>query len=330
MTDTSVGEALTRSPTGVPIVRSIGQVPTPSFTESDAGRVALVTCQELAEGDPDDKLLAVACEQLGLSTHIVAWTDPTVAWAEFDAVVLRSTWDYADRRDDFLDWASGVPTLVNPYAVVEWNTDKSYLERLAQAAVPVVPTIFVRPGTLPDLTVLPATPEVVVKPTVGAGSRGAGRFRLADERPQLEAHVAALHTAGRTAMVQPYLAGVDADGETALVFLEGAFSHAVRKGAMLASGARFGVDDQSLYIEERITPREPDEQEHQVAAKVMGHLHSLLGEPPLYARIDLLPGDRGPMLVELELTEPSLFLGHSDGAAERLAGAIARRIRLSR
>jgi glutathione synthase/RimK-type ligase-like ATP-grasp enzyme len=295
-------------------------------------RVAIVTCEGLPDGDPDDRLLADACAGLGLAAEVLAWTDPRVDWAAYDAVVLRSTWDYADRRADFLSWCHSVPRLFNPAGVVERNTDKTYLAELAEAGIPVVPTSFVRPGdvvTLPAFT--NADAEVVVKPTVGAGSRGAGRFNLGrpEENLAMLEHVAELHRAGRTAMIQPYQSGVDTHGETAMVCIDGAFSHAIRKGAMLAGQARYSVDDASLYVEERIEAREPSTAERDVTASVLAHLAATVAEPLLYTRVDLLPGEDGPVVVELELSEPSLFLGFDSSAPHRLASAIASRARVA-
>jgi len=288
-------------------------------------RLAIVTCAGLPDGDPDDQLLASACRALGFDATVLAWTDAAVDWAGFAAAVLRSTWDYTDRRDEFLTWAARVPHLFNPYDVVRANSDKKYLRDLAEAGLPVVTTTFVRPD---ESVALAEYGEYVIKPTVGAGSRGAGRFHLGDDaaRAAAHAHLASLQAAGRTAMVQPYLDGVDNHGETAMIFIDGEFSHAIRKGAMLAPAARFGVDEDSLYVEETIGARTASAEELDVAIRVLAHVSAGRPEPLLYARIDLLPGEAGPVVVEAELTEPSLFLAHAPGAADRLAAALERRV----
>jgi hypothetical protein len=127
-------------------------------------------------------------------------------------------------------------------------------------------------------------------------------------------------------LVQPYLDAVDAAGETALIFFDGVFSHAVRKGPMLRPDARHAVDGGALFIEENITAREPSPAELALAERVFAHANAGLAENLLYARIDLLPGPDGPVLVELELVEPSLFFLHADGAADRFAAAISARV----
>ncbi|WP_330438389.1 hypothetical protein OHB44_24225 [Micromonospora sp. NBC_00821] len=286
-------------------------------------RVALVTCSDLADLDPDDRLVLAPLAARGVAVQTAVWDDPDVDWSSYDLVVLRSPWDYALRRDEFVSWAATVPTLVNPADVVRWNTDKRYLAELSAAGVPTAPTSWIEPG---ESWQLPAeTGEYVLKPAVSAGSQDTGRYDLADpeHRDLAAAHVRRLSDAGRVTMVQPYLRAVDTEGETALLFLAGpeglAFSHAIRKGPML-SGPDLGPD--GLYKAEEITARTARLEQLAVAeqtlATVPGGTRQLL-----YARVDLIPGPDGePVLVELELTEPSLFIGYADGAPDRLATAI--------
>ena len=287
-------------------------------------RVALVTCAELGGLDDDDRLLVDPLAAAGVVAEPVAWDDPAVDWGGYDLAVLRSAWDYPARRDAFVAWARRVPALANPADVVAWNTDKRYLAELAGAGVPVVATEWLAPGTALPRTV---DGQVVIKPAVGAGSVDAGRYDLADPAHHrlAAAHLARLHAAGRTVLVQPYLAAVDTAGETALLFLGGHYSHAVRKGPML-DGPDGGV--RRLYRPETIARCEASRAELAVATRALAAVPGG-ADRLLYARVDLIPGDdREPRLVELELTEPSLFLGYADGAAERFAGAIAARLRL--
>ena len=240
-------------------------------------------------------------------------------------MVLRSTWDYAGRRDAFLAWAAGVPALVNPIDVVTWNTDKRYLRDLTDAGVPVVETTWVEPD---DEGWFVHGRELVVKPAVGAGSRDTGRYRLrdADENRLFGAHLRRLLGQGRTVMLQPYLSAIDTVGETALLFVAGpdglAYSHAARKGPLLTGP---DLQDVGLFKEEEIRPREASPREREVAERALA---AVPGGPDrlLYARVDLIPDDNGdPVLLELELTEPSMFLGYATGAPERFAAAIASR-----
>jgi glutathione synthase/RimK-type ligase-like ATP-grasp enzyme len=286
--------------------------------------VALSTCADLPAGDEDGDALVAALAARGVSARWKVWTDPAASWGD-DLVVVRSTWDYTRDRDAFLAWAHAVPRLENPAEVIAWNSDKGYLRDLADAGVPIVATTFVAPG---EVAPLPAAGELVVKPSVGAGSRGVGRFAV-DAIDAARAHVASLHDAGRIVLVQPYLAEVDTAGETALIYVDGVYSHAIRKGAMLAPRTAHPLDDVSagrLYVLEQVQAREASEAELAVGTKVMQVLRARLGANLLYARVDLLPTPAGPVLVELELTEPSLFLNYADEAADRLAEAIAVRV----
>ncbi|MBB4694186.1 ATP-grasp domain-containing protein [Paractinoplanes abujensis] len=292
----------------------------------DHSRVALVTCDLFPDLWDDDHPLRDALRGRGLEVDAVRWDDPAADWATYDLAVIRSPWDYVPRRDQFIAWAHSVPRLLNPAGVLEWNTDKRYLSRLAQAGLPVTPTGFVAPG---QAWTPPTTGEWVVKPTVSAGSQDTGRYRLPAQRELAEAHVARLTAAGRTAMVQPYLTAVDDLGETALIYLPDAtgaltFSHAIRKGPMLTGPDEGTIDPGS----EQIDPRTPSAAERRTADRVLGHIPGG-AERLLYARVDLIPGPDGePLLVELELAEPSLFLreGETAGATHRLAEAITSRL----
>jgi glutathione synthase/RimK-type ligase-like ATP-grasp enzyme len=282
--------------------------------------VLLATCAAMPDGDEDGPALLSALSACGVRAGWQAWTDPSADWSA-GLTVIRSTWDYTPARDRFVQWARGVSHLENPSAVVEWNSDKTYLRDLATAGVPTVPTMWAAPGEVADL---PIDGEYVVKPSVGAGSRGAGRFASGhDEAARV--HVAQLHDAGRIVLVQPYLAEVDTIGETALVYVDGVFSHAVRKGAMLPAGVTHPVDAHELFVEERIAPHVATADELAVGEQALQAVRERFGRDLLYARVDLLPSGGGPVLVELELTEPSLFLGYAEGAADRFAAAIAQR-----
>jgi hypothetical protein len=285
--------------------------------------VVLATCADLPDGDEDGAALVSALADVGIAADWRVWSDPAQRWDE-SLVVIRSTWDYTLDRASFLEWARSLSELANPAHVLEWNSDKTYLRDLAAAGIAIVPTDFAAPG---ERVRLPHDVEFVVKPSVGAGSKGAGRFAAGAHVPAA-VHVAALHDAGRVVLVQPYVSGVDVSGEAALVYVGGRFSHAVTKGAMLPHGAVNDLDpgfSRSLFVEERIAARAPGADELAVGGQVLDFVRERFGLVPLYARVDLLPGDGGPVLVELELTEPSLFLGYADGAALRFAAAIADR-----
>jgi len=253
-------------------------------------RIALATATEALPLDGDMPPLLAACADLGLRAEAVCWDDPQARWADFDAVVLRSTWDYVPRLPRFLIWAETVARqtrLFNPRELVRWSTDKHYLADLAQAGVPVVPTAFVEPGEDVRAALESALggrfgasriappDEFVAKPAVGAGSKDALRL-------------------GRR------------EGERARLHVEGADA----------------VD--GLFAPEDIRARELDKEEGRVAKLAF---NAVPGDVPLYARVDLLRGAEGqPVVLELELVEPSLFFDCDPGAARRFAEALRDRL----
>jgi glutathione synthase/RimK-type ligase-like ATP-grasp enzyme len=276
------------------------------------------------ELEPDDRLVIPALAALGIEASPVVWDDPAIDWASYDVAVLRSSWDYATRREEFVGWARRVPRLANSADVVEWNTDKRYLGELAGAGVPITPTTFVSPT---DMWLPPTAPgEYVIKPAISAGSKDTGRYGP-EHRDEAIAHVSRLQRDRRVVMIQPYLQAVDTYGETALLYFADPasgrliFSHAIRKGPML-EGPDTGVE--GLYKPETISAHVPGQEELAVAEAVLITLPTGL----LYARIDLIPdADGNPLLLEVELTEPSLFFEHSDGSADRFAASIAALLR---
>jgi glutathione synthase/RimK-type ligase-like ATP-grasp enzyme len=279
-------------------------------------RVALVSCRALPLGDEDAPTLLAACVTAGLDAEWLVWDDPAVDWTSYDLVVIRSTWDYPPRHDEFVAWAESVPRLANPADVIRWNTDKRYLRDLQRAGLPVVPTDWLAPG---DDVVLPRSGEYVVKPAVGVGARDTARY-LPEHAELAREHAQRMLAEGRQVMIQPYLAAVDEVGETGLLYLGGTYSHAVRKSALLT-----GPDPEvaGLYREEQIEPAEATAAERKVAeltlAAVPGGADRLL-----YARVDLVRGPDGdPIVLEVELTEPSFFLTSAPGtAADLFAGAV--------
>ena len=287
----------------------------------DLTRVALATCGEVPDGDEDAPAIGAALREGGVEAVSVAWDGIGVDWGAFDLVVLRSTWDYAERYEEFLAWLEAVPRLANPADVVRWSTDKRYLTELSAAGAAVVPTEFLAPGDPFD----PPPGRFVVKPAISAGGRHAASYRPEAAASAVD-HVHRLHAAGRTVIVQPYLDALDAQGETGLVFVAGRYSHAFRKGSLLAGEAEPAT---GLYLEEEIESRVPSSAEHETAEQALAAL-PFDAAGLLYARVDLAPGNDGRSVVlEVELAEPSLYLWCGEGAAERFAGAIAAVARLS-
>ena len=285
------------------------------MTAAVALRIA--TCRVLPEPDPDQEPLLAALRERGLMARMAAWNDPHEDWSTPVPTVIRSTWDYLHDLPGFLHWvarAAAAAPLWNPPALVRWNAHKRYLLELAQRGHPVVPTELMpqgHGGTLRALCAARGWHDVVVKPAVSAASFGTARFRD-PAAPAAEQHFAARVRAGDT-LVQPYVAAVDGTGERAVVWIDGEFTHAVRKSP------RFSEQDEQVSA---ALPIAADER--RVAAAILAPFTRDL----LYARVDLARDQDGtPQLMELELIEPSLFLVQHPPALARLVDGITRRLR---
>lgn len=276
-------------------------------------RIAWATGTGFADSDADLPLLTKAAAGAGIESDVVVWDDPAVPWDGYDLVVVRSCWDYVPRREEFLDWARRVPRLQNTADVLAWTTDKTYLRLLEEAGIAIVPTQWsVRRGD--DLV---ESREWVVKPTISAGSADTARW---SDPTQVVAHSEALLAAGRPTMVQPYVRSVDSDGETGMLFFGGSYSHAFRKGALLAADD----DPRSLpELKEDIRPRDASAVQVAFGLDVLAAAREALGTDPLYARVDVVTDEDGsPRLMELELAEPSFFLDHTPTGADAFVAAV--------
>ncbi len=297
--------------------------------------IALVSARRARGLDEDETPLVAALRAAGAQVEVAAWDDPQVDWASFELALLRSTWDYTDRLSEFLAWVnrvSGLTRLANPAAVVSWNTDKHYLSDLARAGVPTVDSTFIEPGENASLALdrflsVHEEPELVVKPAVGAGSLDTLRYKR-QTRDAALAHAQRLLDMQRSVLLQPYLDRVDEYGETSLIFFAGRFSHGIRKGPMLLSPTQDGAPragpgpgtNSDLFVAERITARAAATDELDVAARALAAIP--FGNV-LYARVDLIRDTGGaPVILELELTEPSLFFAYAAGSADRFAQAV--------
>ncbi|MDD2819315.1 MAG: hypothetical protein PHN51_11055 [Candidatus Nanopelagicales bacterium] len=288
--------------------------------------IAIVTCAAFADLDPDDQLLLPSLAARAINVEITVWDDPSVQWDRFDLVLIRSTWDYSARRNEFMEWlkrVNVVSTLVNPVDVVTWSSDKHYLNDLAKAGIPTVPTQFFEIG---DELVLPED-EFVIKPSISAGSRDTYRLS-ADKRQEALTAMDAIFASGRSVMVQPYFKSVDTAAETALIFIGGEFSHAIRKGPLLKLDNAAQEFHGGLFIKEEIIARTATPMQLDVAQKAL----AVAPQGWLYARVDLINDDHGnPVVLELEMVEPSLFFevdsNPETGAPARLARAISHTIK---
>ena len=277
----------------------------------------------------DDELLLEQLKERGADVVRHPWDDASIDWPSFDLVVGRSVWDYVLRHDEFVAWLDSVgPRLENAAALMRWNSDKRYLADIRDDGVPVVETDYVGPGdAVPAITA-----EVVIKPSISAGGRDTGRFgpNSADEAVAL---IEKITSAGGTAMVQPFVASVESEGETAVVMIAGEVSHVLHKRSLLEADevAPVRTDDDLGVAEVMYDPdlvlagtAEPDQLE--LAATVIEAVRVRFGTTPLYARVDMLRGpDGSPILLELEAIEPNLYFDQAPGSVERLADAIIAR-----
>jgi hypothetical protein len=280
-------------------------------------QLRIATCRPLPEPDADEELLLLALRAKGIDARMAAWNDPAERWSDPVPTVIRSTWDYIHDLPRFLEWADRAESagpLWNRAAIVRWNAHKEYLREIAQHGHAVVPTTFLARGShakLADVMRERNWRDVVVKPTVSASSFGTRRFRDGEIEAG-EAHLASL-LAERDVLVQRYVDSVDGYGERALVWIDGVFTHAIRKTPRFSGEV------------ERVSEALPiADDEHALATAVLQPYAQGL----LYARVDLARDEHGrPMVMELELIEPSLFLVQSLPALERLVDGILRRLR---
>jgi glutathione synthase/RimK-type ligase-like ATP-grasp enzyme len=282
--------------------------------------VALATSAALPGLAPDDRHLLRALLTLGVPAEPAVWEDPHYAWPAAVACVVRSAWDYAYRRDAFLSWSRRVAAatrLWNPAPIIEWNTHKRYLLDLADRGVPVVPTWVLPAGAPARLAALlqeTGWRDVILKAAVAQ----TGRYLLRvtpDHIGDGQRHLDRLLDT-EDMLVQPYLPAVSAEGETSVVFVDGRISHAVRKRP---AAGDFRVHDD---FGGSVTAEPPSAGERRVAEAAM----EAAGGDLLYGRVDLVRGADGPVVMELELVEPDLYLASTPGAAERLARAIGDRL----
>lgn len=284
--------------------------------------VALVTYSELPGLAEDERLLVGALARRGLTAGPAVWDDPRRDWAGIGVCVIRSTWDYHHRLDEFLEWVERVKPLTelwNPAEVVLWNSRKTYLRDLADRGIPIVPTLWLERGTqasLADVMAAQRWHSAVVKPVVSASAYGT--LLVTDESVEEgQVHLDRL-VAERDMMVQTFMPSVEIYGEHSLMFVDGKFTHAVRRVPAI------GKD---LYGHKKATIAEAPHNAIRFASEVL----EAANFPTLYARVDVVRDDAGELcLMELELVEPSLFLQEAPQAVERLADTIVERMLLRR
>jgi glutathione synthase/RimK-type ligase-like ATP-grasp enzyme len=285
-------------------------------------RVALVTSEAFADLYEDDRLLGPALEDMGIASTPAVWSDGSIDWTSFDALIMRSPWDYFERVAEFRAWLDARiaedAVLLNPRGILEWNFDKGYLQDLARAGVAVVPTLGVARGEPADIAALARARgwnEIVVKPTIAGGGYRILRFRL-EEIDRYAADIART-LEDRGVLVQPFLPEIQSGGELSLLFFDGVFSHAVCKRPKAGDYRvqfQFGGTHENVTVSQALVAQARRCIEHAPAATV-------------YARVDGVVRDGSFLLMELEIFEPLMFLSRHPEAPARFARAIARALR---
>lgn len=290
-----------------------------------ARSVALASCHPFPPVPDDEGPLRDALRSRGIAVSEPAWDDPRVDWSEFDACLIRTTWDYMERREEYLAWSRSTARrtrLFHPPAVVAWNTHKSYLRDLAAVGAPLADSVWLTRGAEPDLPRIAderGWRAVMVKPLVGATARNtlrAGPGELDDAQTQLRAWLA-----DEEMLVQEYLPAVESEGELSVILIDGRITHGVRK-IPVAGDYRvqddFGAGDE-LWV--------PSPREGMLARDIEAAARRLLGVDLLYARVDFLRDAAGAVVLnELEIVEPALFFRHEPAAAAALADALLTRL----
>lgn len=294
-------------------------------------RLALVTCDSLRPEEQDDRPLLAALAQRGVAVTTPAWSDPAVDWSALDAALIRTTWDYAPRLNDFLSWAARAAArtrLWNPLPVIRWNTDKTYLARLGDAGLPLAPTAWVPAGAPARLASILADrgwTRALVKPVVGAGASDCRVVHTPVGAEEEAFFAEALRRVGM--MVQPYLDSVESEGEVSIILVDEQPCHGVRKRPVPGD---FRVQDEHGASD---TPWSPDPEALAICTAVHAAARPWNGDPAplLVSRVDLLRLPDGRWcLNELEAVEPSLFFRHGPATADRLADALLARLHAGR
>jgi glutathione synthase/RimK-type ligase-like ATP-grasp enzyme len=269
----------------------------------------------------EDRLLSDALGDRGLEVSRVDWADGRIDWRSFDAILIRQTWDYFERLDEFRAWLARVEActrVINPVDVIRWNCDKRYLVDLAGAGVPTVPTVVVeRQHPAPPLGGLIERHEfveAVVKPAVSGAGRETHRIRRAGAA-EFEREWQRL-VAQEDMLVQPFMPAIIEHGEVSVVVIDGEVTHAVRK---IAAAGEFRVQDDHGGTVHTHAPTE-------IEAIIARAALAAAPEPVAYARVDLVQTAAGPVVMELELIEPELFFRNAPRAADLLARWLCSRL----
>ncbi|MGO8999753.1 MAG: ATP-grasp domain-containing protein [Polyangiaceae bacterium] len=287
-------------------------------------RVAIVTCAAQSLLYAEEREILPRLRKRGVDADAVLWSDENADWSRFDAVVIRSTWDYFTRYDEFRAWLDRVEHLArvyNPPSLVRWNSDKHYLRDLEQRGVQIVPTVFCEAGERADLAKVlreSGWKSAVIKPCVSGGAYRTHRVS-AEDAAEKQAEMDAL-LATTAVLVQPFVPEIQSEGEWSLVFFGGAFSHAVLK-VPGAGDYRVQPEHGATFADVKPEPWLVEQAQSVLRA---------LPEPPAYARIDGVRRGRDLILMEAELIEPYLYMAAAPRAMDAFVELVEKLAHASR
>ncbi len=288
-------------------------------------RVALATCAAFPELFADDRLLLPALEAAGIAWDVAVWTDPGIDWRSYDAVVIRSIWDYFERFPEFRAWLACLEKtqarVLNPVSTLLANCDKGYLRDLAARGVATLPTLWIGRGSqsteVKRLLATVAWEELVVKPSVSGNAFRTERVSLVELLARRDPLAVILGDSD--ALVQPFMPEITRDGEWSFLFFGGAFSHALckrpQRGDFRVQATYGGVTAKADPAPALLA---------QAEAVLTAARQSDPGAGELYARVDGIVREGTFLLIELELIEPFLFLGEDPESPRRFVAALRR------
>ncbi|GGA50400.1 ATP-grasp domain-containing protein [Dyella nitratireducens] len=284
-------------------------------------RLAIASSREFSSIHMDDVYLVAVLELLGIEPTVCVWNDPDVDWTAFDAVLIRTIWDYFEHYAAFLAWTHTLDrlgvTVINDTKMLRWNGDKRYLLDLERQGVPIIPTRVAHGDALHAVLTSMADQDVVTKPTVSGGAWHTVRGKVGTV--DFEQALARLPKQ-LDYLVQPFVPEVASHGEWSLLYFGGAYSHAVLKRP---TSGDYRVQEQHGGI---IKPATPDDAMVAAGSRTLAAVAALGHQAPIYARVDGVAVDGQFLMMELEVIEPSLFLAERPDAAERFARLLLERL----
>ncbi len=282
-------------------------------------KCAILTMDNLDDFVAYDKLLDQPMAECGWQTHHVSWCKKNVDWSQFEAVIIRSTWDYQEDAEAFMQVLAEIENsgavLLNSHAIAQWNINKNYLREVEQKGAKVIPTIWLETF---DYSLIENyfnhfdTQQIVIKPTISANSDNTFWLRKEDFQENKDQLEQSLNN--RQLMVQPFIPAIIEEGEYSLFYFAGEYSHCILKTPKTGD---FRVQEEHGGLLNRITPSD------ELLAAAQSALKTI-PEKVLYARIDLVQFQGQYQLMEIELIEPSLYFNLDEMAATRFSKAFAK------